>query len=146
MNEDSKKKSTLAIVVIVVIAVVLAYLAYGLNTPKKDKETSTNAIETTTTESLKPDSKNTAVKNNYTSNTYTVEQVALKNTAEECWTIINGNVYNITSYVPNHPGGMDEIVKICGRDGSKLFAKPMEHKEGGADNVLSGFKIGTLKQ
>lgn len=79
-----------------------------------------------------------------TGTTYTVAQVAEKNTKSSCWTIINGDVYDITSYVPNHPGGEAEIVKICGKDGTQLFAKPMEHKEGGASDVLAGFKIGTL--
>lgn len=145
MNEESKKISKITIILIVLIALSIAYLAYAVNrssTVNNDNETETpssakEAVNTNSASESTVDSTSTA---------YTKDQVALKNKASDCWTIINGNVYDITSYVPNHPGGEEEIVKICGKDGSQLFAKPMEHKEGGADNVLSGFKIGTLQQ
>lgn len=50
----------------------------------------------------------------------TVEEVAKHNNANDCWTIINDNVYDITSYIPFHPGG-DEILRACGGDGTSLF-------------------------
>jgi cytochrome b involved in lipid metabolism len=76
----------------------------------------------------------------------TPNQVAENNSKSSCWTIVDGNVYDITKYVPNHPGGEAEILKICGKDGTALFAKPIEHKEGGASDVLAGFKIGKLAE
>lgn len=54
------------------------------------------------------------------SDTFTATQVATHNTEDDCWTIIDGNVYDITSYIPRHPGG-DEILRACGEDGSSLF-------------------------
>ncbi len=51
---------------------------------------------------------------------YTVEEVSLHSTGTDCWTIVGGSVYNITSYVPVHPGG-DEILRACGTDGTTLF-------------------------
>lgn len=47
-------------------------------------------------------------------------EVEKHNSASDCWTIIDGSVYDITSYVPRHPGG-DEILRACGADGSTLF-------------------------
>lgn len=46
--------------------------------------------------------------------------VAKHNTAEDCWTAIEGKVYNLTSYVNRHPGG-PSILQACGKDGTSLF-------------------------
>lgn len=32
------------------------------------------------------------------------------NTGDDCWLVIRGKVYNVTSWVPKHPGGYDTIV------------------------------------
>ncbi len=33
---------------------------------------------------------------------------------EDCWIAYNGKVYDITSYVPRHPGGANKIARYCG--------------------------------
>ena len=35
--------------------------------------------------------------------------------------LILGKVYNITPYCKFHPGGIDELMKGAGRDGTELF-------------------------
>ncbi len=52
---------------------------------------------------------------------YTKADVALHATEQSCWSIVNGSVYDLTSYVPKHPGGKKNILKICGKDGTSLF-------------------------
>jgi hypothetical protein len=52
-------------------------------------------------------------------------------------------VYNITTYIRNHPGGASSISKICGKDGTSLF----DNKHGGSSSqalILSTYKIGVL--
>lgn len=39
-----------------------------------------------------------------------------------CWTIVDGTVYNLTDFVDDHRGGPGNILEICGKDGSALFA------------------------
>lgn len=71
------------------------------------------------------------------------DQVASHNTRQSCWTIINGNVYDLTSWVPQHPGGEDAILRLCGKDGSGIFNR----QHGGQARqaaVLAGFKIGSI--
>ena len=41
----------------------------------------------------------------------------------DCWMVLRGKVYNVTKYIPYHPGGVDEIMRGAGIDGTKLFDK-----------------------
>lgn len=75
---------------------------------------------------------------------YTSAEVAQHSSESSCWSIVNGNVYDLTSYIPRHPGGKREILGICGRDGSFAF----EDQHGGdskPEKILAGYKIGPLK-
>jgi archaellum component FlaG (FlaF/FlaG flagellin family) len=163
----ASKFTIILIVLILISAGFLGYLVYKSNaesnttTGTTDSATIAEPVPTTNTPGTTPSTDTSApitppatVPPASTPSTnavpsgasFTAAQVAEKNSKSSCWTIISGNVYDITSYVPNHPGGEAEIVKVCGKDGTALFAKPMEHKEGGASNVLAGFKVGTLAQ
>ncbi|MEK7509371.1 MAG: cytochrome b5-like heme/steroid binding domain-containing protein [Patescibacteria group bacterium] len=75
----------------------------------------------------------------------TAAEVARHSTRASCWSSINGNVYDLTSWIPKHPGGEQAILQLCGTDGSAKFNK----QHGGAAKqaaVLTGFKIGVLMQ
>ena len=43
------------------------------------------------------------------------------NKRDDAWTAVYGKVYNITAYLPFHPGGVNELMRAAGRDGTKLF-------------------------
>lgn len=70
--------------------------------------------------------------------------VALHNTQNDCWTIINGNVYNITPYIPNHPGGVSTIVSACGVDATSAFTG-VGHSSN-AVALLANYLLGALGQ
>lgn len=57
-----------------------------------------------------------------TNGVYTVAEVATYNTKTDCWTIIEGSVYDITEHIETHEGG-DEILRACGIDGTTLFTQ-----------------------
>lgn len=40
----------------------------------------------------------------------------------DCWTSVNGIVYDITLYCHDHPGG-NIIYKAAGKDGTTYFSK-----------------------
>lgn len=75
--------------------------------------------------------------------TYTLADVALHDNGTSCWSAINGDVYDLTSWINQHPGGGGTILIICGKDGSAAF----NNQHGGQRrpaNELAGFQIGTL--
>jgi cytochrome b involved in lipid metabolism len=48
-------------------------------------------------------------------------KVKENNSATSCWSVINGNVYNLTLWINSHPGGQSAIRALCGLDGSASF-------------------------
>lgn len=73
-----------------------------------------------------------------------LSELKLHKTRNDCWTCINGKVFNITPYIDFHPGGVDEIMKCAGRDGTSLFQK--YHAWVNPDRLLEKCMIGVLKE
>jgi len=63
-------------------------------------------------------------------------------TRDDAWSAFNGKVYNITAYLPYHPGGEKELMRVAGRDGSKLFA--LTHAWVNLDYMLDVCLVGFL--
>lgn len=79
-----------------------------------------------------------------TEKSYTTTEVAAANTASKCWTIVNGSVYDLTSYTNAHKGGSSAILSLCGKNGSAAFSG----QHGGQNKPaydLSKLFIGKLK-
>ncbi|ANZ75196.1 BA75_03029T0 [Komagataella pastoris] len=51
----------------------------------------------------------------------TPEELAKHNSGTDCWVAINGKVYDLTEFLPQHPGGRNVILKRAGKDASKVF-------------------------
>jgi len=62
---------------------------------------------------------------------------------KDAWTVLGGKVYNITPYMPYHPGGKPELMKSAGRDGTKLFGEvhPWVNWEGMLEGCLVGIAV-----
>jgi hypothetical protein len=74
---------------------------------------------------------------------YTMEKVKANASATSCWTVIKGNVYNLTAWINQHPGGSSSIKSLCGVDGSSAFAA--QHKgESKPESRLAGYLLGPL--
>lgn len=48
-------------------------------------------------------------------------ELARHNKIDDIWVAIRGKVYNVTAYVPFHPGGPDELMRAAGIDATRLF-------------------------
>lgn len=72
--------------------------------------------------------------------------VAVHATAQSCWLIIDGKVYDVTSYLSQHPGNAETILPYCGKDGSAAFAtkdKGQPHSPFAA-SLLNKYYVGDL--
>lgn len=49
------------------------------------------------------------------------EEVAQHTSPESCWVVLYGDVYDVTSFIPEHPGGSKIILKLAGRDATEEF-------------------------
>jgi cytochrome b involved in lipid metabolism len=58
------------------------------------------------------------------------------------WSSWQGKVYNITPYLPFHPGGEAELMKAAGRDGTKLFMDV--HPWVNWENMLGSCLVGVM--
>lgn len=56
------------------------------------------------------------------SDVITLGEVGLHNTEDDCWSVIYGDVYDLTRLVTEHSGPADPIIAICGIEGTFTFA------------------------
>ena len=71
-------------------------------------------------------------------------EVAKHNSVESCYTVIDNKVYDLTKWIPQHPGGEAAILSICGKDGTEIFRGQHDHNQKQED-ILQQFLIGDLK-
>ncbi|KAL4962726.1 FMN-dependent alpha-hydroxy acid dehydrogenase [Aspergillus stella-maris] len=50
-----------------------------------------------------------------------VQDVLPHNNPDDCWVVINGEVWDLTGFVGEHPGGPSTILKYAGRDATAAF-------------------------
>jgi cytochrome b involved in lipid metabolism len=59
----------------------------------------------------------------------------------DCWSAVNGKVYNLTTWIEKHPGGKEAVLSICGKDGSASF-NDQHGGERKPESILASFLIG----
>jgi cytochrome b involved in lipid metabolism len=79
--------------------------------------------------------------------TLSVSEIATHNILQNCWLIISGSVYNVTSFISQHPGGVTQITNWCGKDGTSAFqtkgGKGSNHSSY-AYSLLNPYLIGSV--
>lgn len=108
-----------------------------------NKPTQTNSTQTSSmSQSNSTSSGSTETKN--INNIYTMSEVAKHNNINDCWLVIQNKVYDVTSFIPQHPGG-NEILKGCGKDATSMFERQPEHQENNAASYLPTYEIGSIQ-
>eukprot|EP01130_Rhizamoeba_saxonica_P017108 TRINITY_DN8141_c0_g1_i1.p1 TRINITY_DN8141_c0_g1~~TRINITY_DN8141_c0_g1_i1.p1 ORF type:complete len:141 (-),score=28.58 TRINITY_DN8141_c0_g1_i1:28-450(-) len=51
----------------------------------------------------------------------TVSELSLHNKIDDCWIALQGQVFDITQFLPYHPGGKDIIVEVAGKDVTEYY-------------------------
>jgi cytochrome-b5 reductase len=73
---------------------------------------------------------------------YTLEDVAKHASKEDCWTILNGRIYDVTEYAKVHPGGT-KIFLGKGKDCTKLYNEYHPWVNGAV--LIGKYQVGVLK-
>jgi cytochrome b involved in lipid metabolism/uncharacterized membrane protein len=73
----------------------------------------------------------------------TAAEVAKHSTPQDCWSIVTGKVYDLTQWIPQHPGGPGVIEGMCGGDGTAAY-EGQHQGSSSAAAALAQFEIGTL--
>lgn len=77
---------------------------------------------------------------------YTLAQVAEHASASDCWMAVEGKVYDVSTYVPQHPAPLSVITPWCGKDaveGMRTKGYGRDHSPAGW-TLLEQFLIGNL--
>ncbi len=69
-------------------------------------------------------------------------ELALHNSGSDCWVAYEGNVYDITKFLPKHPGSAAAIIPYCGT--AQEFADAFTDQHG-KSQVKTLVSQGTLK-
>jgi hypothetical protein len=72
-------------------------------------------------------------------------EIAKHSSRTSCWSAVSGSVYDLTSWIPNHPGGEGVILSMCGKDGTALYNGEHGSRSKPA-RILGGFKLGELSK
>ncbi len=80
-------------------------------------------------------------------------EIKKHNKSSDCWMLINGNVYDITSFFGSHPGGNSVMASTCGTDATDAYMTKdpnAKSTSGGSDhssnarNMLKDYYLGKL--
>jgi cytochrome b involved in lipid metabolism len=134
------------VIILGIVAVVITVLAGHSGTQSvwgdRVSETDTAVVEPAD-EATMPEAPAEEVAPSADTSVLSLETVALNDSEASCWTVINGNVYDLTGWISSHPGGASRILGLCGIDGTSQF----EGQHGGsasAEGTLESYLLGSI--
>ncbi|KAI0196443.1 acyl-CoA dehydrogenase/oxidase [Astrocystis sublimbata] len=74
--------------------------------------------------------------------TFSKADVASHNKGDSLWIVVDNDVYDLTKFQDEHPGGKKILTKVAGKDASKQFWK--YHSEGVLKKYKPSLQIGSL--
>lgn len=74
---------------------------------------------------------------------YTMADVASHAKRSSCWAAVDGNVYDLTTWIDAHPGGPQRIIALCGTDATAAFTAEHGNQKRPAQ-VLRQYLLGPL--
>ncbi|MFA6177484.1 MAG: cytochrome b5 domain-containing protein [Candidatus Paceibacterota bacterium] len=139
-----KKYITISLFVFWVIAVavvVAGLISYNKNQPSTTVP-NTNGINQTPNIS--------GIDSKVTTLVLSKAELAKHNSSQNCWLLISGKIYDVTSYINQHPGGASTIIPNCGTDATTAYdtkGRPNgSPHSSNAEALLANYFIGNLNQ
>ncbi|KAH7375960.1 FMN-dependent dehydrogenase [Plectosphaerella cucumerina] len=74
---------------------------------------------------------------------FEADEVAKHNTRESCWVVLYGNVYDVTDFLSEHPGGAKIILKLAGKDATEEY-DPVHPPGTLEENLKPEAKLGSI--
>ena len=132
--------NTKTISLVLIALLFIGGLVFFASSTKKSQTGSPESLPSPTTSPIKPV---------MMTKTYSMEDVLLHASADDCWLLIGGKIYDATDFIGKHPGGK-AIIGGCGKDATKLFyERPTNNKGPHPDAAmvqLEKLYIGDLEQ
>ncbi|KIA75575.1 cytochrome b5 [Aspergillus ustus] len=76
--------------------------------------------------------------------TFTTAEVASHKTKGDLYIVIHDKIYDVTSFVDEHPGGEEVLLEVSGQDGTEAF-EDVGHSDN-AREALARLEVGILKR
>lgn len=73
----------------------------------------------------------------------TISPVAKHNSPNDCWVVLYGDVWDVSEFLPSHPGGSKIILKLAGRDATEEY-DPIHPPGTLEENLKPEKKLGKL--
>lgn len=90
----------------------------------------------------------TTTESGQTKTSLTMTEVSKHNSSNDCWQVINNKVYDLTSFLNAHPGGVETMTPYCGKDSTEAYAtkdrNPGRDHSSYAKNLLDNYYVGDL--
>ena len=104
---DKKLKIVLFTAIIVVLVAIIVF-SVGNNTSIVNTQNTNSTFTNTTT--LNQTGTNS-------SKMISLTELSKHNSETDCWVVYQGKVYDLTSWLPKHPGSAEAIMPYCGNQG-----------------------------
>ncbi|RJE20821.1 Cytochrome b5 [Aspergillus sclerotialis] len=75
--------------------------------------------------------------------TYSQAEVAQHNSTDDLWIVIDQNVYDLSNFVEEHPGGSKVLLSVAGTDATKKFKK--YHRDAILNRYKERLQVGVLE-
>ncbi|KAF8402434.1 hypothetical protein HHK36_013390 [Tetracentron sinense] len=76
---------------------------------------------------------------------FSLSEVSLHSSKKDCWLIIHSQVYDVTKFLEEHPGGEEVLIEASGKGDATKGFEEVGHSST-ATSMMSGYLIGVLDQ
>lgn len=114
------KKLTLAVIVFFILSIGTLFTLNQLYPPVTNESTAGSTVTLTS---------------------YTLEEVATHSSEEDCYLVVGTNVYDVSNYKDEHPGGVKNITDRCGTEVTGIFTSIHSNR---AWDLLGDYVIGEV--
>lgn len=79
--------------------------------------------------------------------TISLAELSQHATPEDCWMAIRGSIYDLSSYLPEHPSRPSIVLPWCGKEATEAYETKMKGRQhsNSANELLEKYRLGTAR-